>query len=126
MAAGGAGGDILVFRHPVAGTQLVKGTVEAGESPAEAALRELREEAGVSGVLIAGLGSSADIAPGQLWTFFLCHADDLPEHWTHHTTDGGGLDFAFGWWPVARPAAADWHPIFVRALAYAIGALGAR
>jgi 8-oxo-dGTP pyrophosphatase MutT (NUDIX family) len=39
---------ILVFKHPSTGVQLVKGTIESGEPPADAALRELREEAGIS------------------------------------------------------------------------------
>ena len=38
--------EILAFCHPLAGHQFVKGTVEAGETPAAAALRELYEEAG--------------------------------------------------------------------------------
>ena len=39
--------DILVFEHPRAGTQLAKGTIEAGESAPDAALRELWEESGI-------------------------------------------------------------------------------
>ncbi|MBV9701908.1 MAG: NUDIX domain-containing protein, partial [Methylobacteriaceae bacterium] len=35
--------EILVFGHPTEATQLVKGTIEHGEAPASAALRELRE-----------------------------------------------------------------------------------
>lgn len=40
--------EILVFSHPLAGTQLVKGSIEAGESSMEASERELMEEAGVA------------------------------------------------------------------------------
>ena len=36
--------EVLAFEHPVAGYQLVKGTVESGESIETAALRELAEE----------------------------------------------------------------------------------
>ena len=36
--------QILVFRHPLAGIQIVKGTVELNEMLEEAALRELFEE----------------------------------------------------------------------------------
>ena len=39
---------ILLFRHPLAGVQLVKGTIEKGEAPCRAALRELAEESGIS------------------------------------------------------------------------------
>ena len=38
--------EILAFEHPLAGLQLVKGSVEPGESTALAAVRELMEEAG--------------------------------------------------------------------------------
>ena len=123
-AADGAGLEMLVFRHPLAGMQLVKGTVEAGESPSDAALRELHEEAGVAGVVSAALGHSAEIAEGEVWWFYHCRTGVLPERWVHHTQDGGGLDFAFSWRPITQPATADWHPVFVRALAYAVAVLG--
>jgi 8-oxo-dGTP pyrophosphatase MutT (NUDIX family) len=38
--------EILAFRHPLAGSQLVKGTIEQGEKYDEAAIRELFEETG--------------------------------------------------------------------------------
>ena len=40
--------EILAFAHPSAGHQFIKGTVEASETPAAAALRELYEEAGIT------------------------------------------------------------------------------
>jgi ADP-ribose pyrophosphatase YjhB (NUDIX family) len=39
--------ELLVFEHPLAGVQLVKGTIEPGELPEHAALRELCEESGI-------------------------------------------------------------------------------
>ena len=52
-----AGPRILLFRHPLAGVQLVKGTIESGETPAEAALRELSEEAGIDDAsIVSDLG----------------------------------------------------------------------
>ena len=39
--------QILVFHHPLAGIQIVKGTVELNEMLEEAALRELFEESGI-------------------------------------------------------------------------------
>lgn len=39
--------EILVFKHPIAGIQIVKGTVEVNEELETAALRELYEESGI-------------------------------------------------------------------------------
>lgn len=43
-----AGRDLLLIEHPSAGIQIPAGTVEAGESPVEAAAREAAEETGLS------------------------------------------------------------------------------
>lgn len=42
------GPELLLIRHPHAGLQLPAGTVEPGESPADAALREAWEETGLA------------------------------------------------------------------------------
>ncbi len=39
--------EVLGFIHPLAGKQLVKGTIEAGESIEQACIRELKEESGI-------------------------------------------------------------------------------
>jgi 8-oxo-dGTP pyrophosphatase MutT (NUDIX family) len=111
------GRDILVFRHPVAGIQLIKGTRDAGESVEAGALRELAEESGIADAGVMGdLGSSATIVPGQLWHFVAVETGDLPERWTFDTNDDGGRRFAFSWWPLASEPGADWHESFIRAL----------
>ena len=46
------GRELLVFRHPSAGIQLPAGTVEAGEAIEAAVLREVREETGLTEVVI--------------------------------------------------------------------------
>ena len=50
-----------MFRHPLAGIQLVKGTVEPSENPADAARRELFEESGlVSKQLLFFIGKTPE------------------------------------------------------------------
>lgn len=44
------GPELLVFDHPLAGTQLPKRTLEPNEEPLDGALRELREETGLLSV----------------------------------------------------------------------------
>jgi 8-oxo-dGTP diphosphatase len=50
-------GEVLLIRHRRLGTWLpVGGEIEAGESPLEAARRELHEETGLEGTFVEGLG----------------------------------------------------------------------
>jgi len=112
--------EVLLFEHPLAGTQLVKGTVEPGESVSEAAARELTEE---SGLLSAGtsidLGTWEQCPIGQVWHFRAVHVvQDLPDTWSHFTKDGGGLTFRFFWHPLDAPAPENCHPVFVAALSF--------
>ena len=51
----GSDKELLLFRHPTAGLQLPAGTVEDGEDPEAAALREAAEETGLSDLELARL-----------------------------------------------------------------------
>jgi len=54
----------LVFRHPSAGIQLPAGTVEAGEEIDAAVLREVREETGLTEVVLVAQFASVSEARG--------------------------------------------------------------
>lgn len=120
LVRGGPRLELLAFRHPLAGLQLVKGGIEPGEEPAQAALRELAEEAGIDdGRWREDLGTWDSGFAGQVWSFQLCQVNHaLPASWTHHTADDGGHAFAFFWHPLDAPPGADWHPLFQGALAW--------
>jgi len=112
--------EILAFRHPLAGLQLVKGTIEPGETPHAAAVRELSEEAGIdSAQVIRDLGLWAAGYQAQIWSFHeVTVSDDLPEAWSHFTEDGGGHVFQFFWHPLNANPSSEWHSIFVNALGF--------
>ena len=106
--------QILVFRHPLAGIQIVKGTVEQGESLENAALRELFEESGIDNALIEKfIGVYSPQQLGADWYVFLCQSGEkLAEEWVHSCADDGGLNFAFFWHPLFSPPTEEWHMIF--------------
>jgi 8-oxo-dGTP diphosphatase len=107
------GERLLVFRHtrfPEAGIQVPGGSVEPGEDPHQAVLREAREETGLQDFEVcAYLGSRAyDLA---LWGgsgiqqrryYHLVLHGQAPERWVHyeHTpSDGspGPIELEFYW-----------------------------
>ncbi|OOV92200.1 NUDIX hydrolase [Pseudomonas sp. MF4836] len=117
--------QVLAFAHPLAGLQLVKGSLEPGEASAVAAVRELAEEAGIKGEVIADLGLWVAPQTGQRWAFHQCRvAPDLPDTWTHFAADDGGHEFRFFWHPLASEPSAQWHPLFQGALAFLRQRLG--
>ena len=117
-------GRVLVFSHPHthAGVQLPKGTLEPGESPVDAVVRELAEESGlrlsVTPQLIAEMkftGSTHKTFPDrpptqQRWFIFRFDAvEALPERWAHTATgspEEDGLVFDYFWHPLAQSFAA--------------------
>lgn len=112
--------QILLFRHPQAGVQLVKGTIEQGEAPAAAALRELSEESGITTATVKqDLGCWDAEHLGQVWSFHLCQVEGaLPEQWSHQTQDDRGHLFAFFWAQLDNLPHTDCHPVFQRALVF--------
>ena len=109
--------EILVFRHPLAGIQLIKGTVEPGETSLEASDRELREEAGV--ILQAKYQLLKwQRRPGEpTWGICIMETgNSLPDEWSHYCEDDGGHTFRYFWHPLAQAPSTEWHPVFVDAL----------
>jgi 8-oxo-dGTP diphosphatase len=103
---------LLVFRHPntpEAGIQVPAGTVEPGESPRDAVLREAFEETGLEDLTIeAALGQrDFDMTPFERRELYRRHFFHLivtgepPETWRHeerHRSDGGSaIPFDFFW-----------------------------
>ncbi len=119
--------EILLFKHPLAGAQLVKGTVEASDvNLVSAAIRELEEESGILPAQIqqtAYWGSWDSGFQGQYWHFVYCKVSEgpelaaLPEHWSHFAQDDGGHLFDFFWHPLSGPLPIDCHPLFIAAIA---------
>jgi 8-oxo-dGTP pyrophosphatase MutT (NUDIX family) len=73
--------EILAFRHPIAGCQLVKGSIEPEEDVGQAALRELCEE---SGVCDAGIASFLGHEPGNRTRPGMASACLFDRHATRH------------------------------------------
>lgn len=112
--------EILAFRHPLAGMQLVKGSIEPNETYENAAIRELFEESG----LIARdnpkfIGSLVLKSTQQDWFFYYCEIDQTaPDTWTYFCLDDGGLTFEFFWYSMHEEPSEDWHEIFKEALTF--------
>lgn len=113
-------GRLLVFDHVPddSGVQLPAGGVEHGELPAQTAVRELREESGLSlggpQFLVSYLWEAE--LPDRL-TRQVCHAyalsapADLPDTWDHteaNAVGGGPHLFRFRWADLHAPAL-DWE-----------------
>ena len=111
--------ELLVFKHPLAGNQLVKGTVEADEKLGSACERELLEESGLQATCGKYLGCWDAQFEGQVWGFYQMEViGDLSERWVHFTQDGGGLEFEFFWHRLDGELGEEFHPLFKSAFQY--------
>lgn len=107
------GEQLLVFTHddvPLhrAGVQVPAGSVEPGETPAAAVLREVQEETGLETRIVRALGEAVyDVAPAR-WEvhhrhFFLLAplAPATPQRWTAGEatpSEGGAAQRWTCWW----------------------------
>ena len=108
--------QLLVFVHPLhpeVGLQVPAGTVEPGESPAVALLRELREETGLSefgkptylGEATFDMAQFGRAESHRRYFYRVPLAQGAPERWRHLETSGGTTPaelFEFFWVPLAR------------------------
>ncbi|SDT39732.1 NUDIX domain-containing protein [Streptomyces sp. TLI_053] len=101
-------GRLLVFRHTdhsyeEVGLQVPAGSIRPGEDPAAAALREAREETGLSAfAVVRKLGETTyDLTPYRYeiqhrHVFHLALAEPAPERWlSQETHDGNGAPTPF-------------------------------
>nr|WP_202410007.1 NUDIX domain-containing protein [Halobacillus litoralis] len=98
--------QVLVFQHPIAeaGIQIPKGTVDPGEDPQEAVLREMEEETGLRNFhveqwLAEDLWKNDDGAIHHRF-FYKLRVSNAEDEWDHEPTGGGeekGLTFHFFW-----------------------------
>jgi len=112
---------LLVFDHvafPEAGTQVPAGTINRGETPAEAAVREVREETGLAQFSkVVWLGTSEfDARPSGKEEVHRRHFFHLPllglapERWRHYernSSESGrdGIEFELYWVSLSEAAA---------------------
>ncbi len=97
--------ELLVFEHvgADAGVQVPKGTVEPGESPEHAAIREVCEETGLR--VDGGLRHIGTLTRfGEEWSFFAVTTDaPVPDVWVHRVGGVGedvGMRFRYCWLPL--------------------------
>lgn len=101
--------EVAVFDHvdyPEAGTQVPSGTIDPGESPQDACLREVAEEAGITDAqILAKIGVFEFVHHHRRerhhrHVFALAVPTEVPDEWIHEVSGSGGdrgLKFRFSW-----------------------------
>ncbi len=117
--------QLLAFKHPEAGNQLVKGGIKKGESLEHACARELEEESGIQAEAVKRLGVWQANFKNQVWGFCLMHFEgSLADSWVFATEDDGGQLFKFFWQPLNGPLNEDWNEVYRSAFHFIKDALG--
>ena len=113
------GGRLLVFDHveyPEAGLQVPGGTIDPGESPRAAVLREAEEETGLSafgeprplGVVEFDAREVGRDEVHRRHFFHLPLLEEAPERWRHHemhdSGGGGPVEYELYWMPIDEAA----------------------
>lgn len=96
---------VLVFEHPLAGVQIPKGTVEHDEEPAQAVIREMEEETGLTQFEIKrligkDLWKSDNDEIHERYFYELIALEKVESEWFFQPQGGGeeeGLTFRFFW-----------------------------
>lgn len=109
-----AAAELLVFEEskPDSGVQIPKGTIEDGETPREAVVRELREESGLRGfdavrALTTDVWQHYAKPKAYRRHFFHVEVDVDRDEWRHTVTGDGddeGVVYSYFW---IRPGALD-------------------
>lgn len=111
--------QILAFEHPLAGLQIVKGTLQTGETTSEGCVRELREESGLHGRPSKALGFIEHLEDRVEWHFWIVDVEqEIAETFSHLTNDDGGLLFRFFWLSITDDLDDRWHVRFKQAIAF--------
>lgn len=111
--------ELLAFKHPKGGNQLVKGNIKKGEPLEHACIRELEEESGIQAQVVRQLGVWDANFKKQVWGFCLMHYDGTQaDAWDHETSDDGGHTFSFFWQPLNSPLNNDWNEVYTNAFNY--------
>jgi 8-oxo-dGTP diphosphatase len=97
-------------QHPEAGLQVPGGTIQDGEEPALAVLREVEEETGLSDVRVGSCLGAQDFDMRRFgidelqtaWYFHLECIRSTPETWYHHEAHSvkEPIPFRFYWSPL--------------------------
>ena len=116
--------ELLVFEHPKADIQLVKGGINMGEPLESACIRELEEESGIQAQVVKQLGAWKPDFKNQVWGFCLMHYEGiLPDTWAFETKDDDGHIFNFFWQPLNGTLNDNWNEVSKNAFQYIKNAL---